>query len=148
MRLFQGCFLIIRLVFSRKHEWFIRWHHWFGWYFPCIWIIWVIRRCFQRVIWGQWRQHIRQHLNSILCHMYTFPPSLHHYDRMCLPIRPQPRLSFASHQKVLSAYFCHGGIDEQDKNIILCWRLIQTKNMIMEFVIPCYLRLWNNSLNK
>ena len=31
---------------------------------------------------------------------------------MCLPIIPQPRLSFASHQRIVNAYFCQGKIDE------------------------------------
>ena len=68
MRLFYVCFFIIRLVFSRKCGWFIRWCHWFGWYLPCSWIRWVIRQCFKWVIWGQ--AFIRNY-NSILCHTDT-----------------------------------------------------------------------------
>ena len=75
MRLFQGCFFIIILVLSRKYGLFIRWSHWFGWFLPCSWIIWVIRKCFQWVIWGQWVQGIRRNFYGILWHtdIFVFP---------------------------------------------------------------------------
>ena len=39
-------------------------------------------------------------------------PSLYHYNEMCLPILPYPRLSWASHQKPVNDYFCHSEIDK------------------------------------
>ena len=72
MRLFQEYFFIIRLVFSRKCGLFIWWRHWFGCFFPCTLIRWVIIRCFQRVIWGQLGRWIRQNFNIFLWRMDTF----------------------------------------------------------------------------
>ena len=68
MRLFQGCFFIITLVFRRKCGCFIIWHRWFDWYLSSSWIRWVTRQCFQRVIWGQ---GMRQNYNSIMCRTDT-----------------------------------------------------------------------------
>ena len=78
MSLFQGCFFIIWLVFSWKCGWFIRWHHWFGWYLTSSWTRWFNIQCFQRVIWGQ---GFRLNYNSILCHTDTlFSPNFIHTD--------------------------------------------------------------------
>ena len=83
MRLFQGCFFTIRLVFSQKCGWFIKLHHWFVWYLPSSWIRLVIRRCFQQVIWGQ---GFRKKYNSILCHTDTlFLPHFIHTDTFFFP---------------------------------------------------------------
>ena len=35
------------------------------WILPCTWIRWVIQRCFQRVIWWQWGQHVDDLLDDI-----------------------------------------------------------------------------------
>ena len=72
MRLFQGCFLITRLAFSLKFGWIIRWQHWFGWIFPCTWIILVIQQFLRQVVWGRWGWGIRKKINIILCHTETF----------------------------------------------------------------------------
>ena len=75
MRLFQWWFFIVILVFSRKCGWFIRSRHWFGCFLPCTWIRWVIRRCFQLVVWGRWGQGIGRNFNIIMCRtdMFLFP---------------------------------------------------------------------------
>ena len=62
MRLFQECFFVIILVFSRKFGWFIIWRHWFGWVLTCNWIRWFIRRYFRRVTLGRRGRGIRQNL--------------------------------------------------------------------------------------
>ena len=67
----KWCFLNIRLAFSRKCGWFIRLRHWFGLFLPCTWIIWVIWRCFWRVVWGQFGQGIRQNYNIFMCRIDT-----------------------------------------------------------------------------
>ena len=213
MRLFQGCFFITRLAFSRKCGWFIRWRHWFGWFFSCTRIIWVIRRCFWRFIWGRWGQGIRQNFNIFLCRMNTlfficvfhcgfcsllifrnllllihtsahfslfllffcffllFPNSFVFYPSFfltfnifllfphCIIIKKcvfQLFLSLVYHahhirclwvlifvRVILKCQFTIGFF-----RIILCWRLIQTNNMIMQIFTLLFLRLLKNLLTK
>ena len=69
MRLFQGCFFIIRPTFSLKCVWFIRRQHWVDWFLPFTLIRWVIRKCFQQVIRGR---GIRKNIDIIVCRMDTF----------------------------------------------------------------------------
>ena len=95
MRLFLGCFFIIRLLFSRKSGWFIRCHHWFGWYLPYSWTRWFIRTCFKRVILGR---GFRRHNNCILCHMETFLfPHCTHMDTFFFPHFINTDTSFFPH---------------------------------------------------
>ena len=161
MRLFQGCFFVIGLVFSRKCGLFIRWSHWFGWYLTSSWIRWFIRQCFQRVIWGR---GFRQNYKSIMCHTDTFffprcihtdtfflhhciimtecvfqlflrtVYHLHHIIKLWMPIFVRVKLTS---QRTIGFF-----------HIILCWRLIQTKNIIIQFINLRFLRVLNNSLNK
>ena len=72
MRLFQGCFFIIRPVFSLKRGWFIIRRHWFGSFLSCTWVILFIQKFLQRVIWGRRRQGIRRNFDIFSCCMDTF----------------------------------------------------------------------------
>ena len=72
MSFFQECLFIVRLVFSLKCGWFIRWQHWFGCFLSCTWIRWFIQRCFRQVIWGWWGRGIRQHFDIFSVRMDTF----------------------------------------------------------------------------
>ena len=160
MRLFQGCFFIIILLFSLKCGWFIRWRHCFGCYFPSSLIKWVIRRCFQRVIW---RQGFRLNYNSIMFHTDTwFFPHCIHMDTFLLPHGIimtecvfQLFLSLVYHfhhiRNLWMQIFFRVKTTSQETirlfHIVLFWRLIQTKNKIMQFVILHFLIVFNNSLN-
>ena len=42
------------------------------WLLPCTWIRWVIRQCFQRVIWWQRGRGIIQNFDILSCHKDTF----------------------------------------------------------------------------
>ena len=69
---------------------------------------------------------------------------------MCLLIIPSPHLSFSSYQKMVNYYFSGVKLTSQVTigffHIIVCWRLIQTKNIIMKFITLIFLRVLNNSL--
>ena len=161
MRLFQGCFFIFRRVFSQKYVWFIIWRQWLGWYLLSSWIRWCIRGYLQRVIlgWG-----FRRNYNSILCLMDTlfFPHFiqtdtflLHHSIIMTLFVF-QFFLSLVYHlyhiRKLWMLILVKVKFTSQVTigffHIILCWRLIQTNNKIMQFITLRLLRLLNNSLNE
>ena len=161
MRFFQGYFFIIILLFSRKCGWFIRWHHWFGWYLPSSWIIWVIRRFFQLVIWGR---GFRRNYNIILCHTDTFfLPHFIHTETFLFPhciimkecvFQFFLRIVYHLHhiRNILMLIFVRVKSTSQGKigffRIILCWRLLQTKNKIIQFTTLRFLRVLNNSLNE
>ena len=53
-------------------------------------------------------------LSKLLLDVEYIPlvPSLYHYNAISFPILPWPRLSCASHQKPVDAYFCQGEIEE------------------------------------
>ena len=46
--------------------------NWFGWFLPCAWIRLVIRKIFQKLIWGWWWRGIRRNFNIILHNTNTF----------------------------------------------------------------------------
>ena len=41
-------------------------------FLTCTWIIWVIRKYFQQIIWWQWEQVIRRNFDIFSCRMDTF----------------------------------------------------------------------------
>ena len=136
-RFFQGSFFIIRLVFSWKCGCFIRWRHWFGWYFPSFLIIFFIR----------------QNYNSILCHTDTF---FFPYFTNMMKCAFQLFLSLVYYFHHFSNLWILVFVRVKSKNqgttgffhIILCWRLTQIKNVIIQFITFLFLRLSKNSLNE
>ena len=115
-------------------------------FFPYTWIRWFIKRCFQRVMWRWWVQGLRRNYISILCHTDTF------IFPNCIIITKclfQFFLSLVYHfHHIISLWiliFVRVKSTSQDMigffHIILCWRLIQTKNMMMQFITLIFLRV-------
>ena len=84
--------------------------------------------------------------------IFTESSSLYHYNAICLPILDWPLVSCENQQKPVDAYFFQGGIEDPvyDRlfQIILCYRLVQTNNMIIQEFILQTLSSLNNTLNK
>ena len=145
---FQGCFFNIILFFSQRPGLFIIWSHWFGWYFPSSWTGFVIRKKYF----------------SILCHTDTFffTHSIHTgtlffpYFIIMAKCAFQIFLSLDYHAHHFSNLWMIIFVRVKSKiqvtigffHIILCWRPIQTKNAIMQFIAFIFLRVLNNSLNE
>ena len=152
MRLCQGYFFIIKLVFSQKCGWSIMTS--LVWLvFPCNWIRRVIRRCFQRGIWVRWGREIRRNFIIILCHKDTF--LLSHCIIMTQYVF-QFFLSLVYHENHIRGLWIlifvrvksMSQVTIRFFSFILCWRLIKTKNMIMQFIILLFMRVLNNLMNK
>ena len=157
MNLFQGCFFIIRPAFSLKCGWFIRWRHWFGSFLPYTSIIWVIQRCVWWVIWLRWGRGIRWKIDIILCCMNTFLFLCVFHCVFCLfliflyLLSPPHCITMMQYVfQSLLGIFCHAKSSRSlwmlifvrvgSKShftivffhIIICCRLAQTKNMIIQ----------------